>query len=119
MSEEKEEKTGNAGDKFVAWIGRNILRGIMLVTSAVIKGFVFMQMWAWFVASLFTIHPLKLAAAIGFMFTVQLLTYSATIPTKKSVEEKFTIKKMLESLGLSALICGVVLLSGYIANLFM
>lgn len=93
---------------------------VILVLSALAGGFVFMQMWHWFIVPTFRLEDLKYVNAIGVSYFVgYIMTRGQRKKKKKEGEEGGTVKKQWESfanaVGLSAVLLGI----GWVLYQFM
>ena len=44
---------------------------ITMIVGAIVRGFVFMKLWSWFVVDIFNVKPLNLIEAIGVVYATK------------------------------------------------
>lgn len=91
---------------------------VLLVFAATLfSGYVFMQLWDWFVVPVFGLKALLLVQAIGLSAFISFLKYS--YKKKDKVKEKDSFKNILKAFGDSMLHSAVSLGIGWVITLFM
>lgn len=88
---------------------------LVMILTPIIRGFVLMTLWAWFVAPTFSLPNLSLAIAVGIMF---LWTFLTVKMTKKEEGEDYW-KSVLNGVVFTVLGGVVTLGAGWIVTLFI
>jgi len=92
-----------------------VLFGLLMIpTFALWVGFVFVELWKWFIVPTFGIAPLRLVPAMGLACFVQW----ATIETHSRRHEKPS-EGYWEMLAIGAISPAIALLAGWVIHLFM
>jgi hypothetical protein len=84
------------------------------ISATVIRGFVLLLLWRWFVAVPFGVMPLTIAHALGLSALIQLFTMSMTWADVES-----NVGKDAENLFLSCLASCMSLTFGFLMSLFL
>jgi hypothetical protein len=99
---------------------------VLAVEGTLIKGFLLMKFYAWFIASTFGVSELTLVQALGLSFFVGFLTFKykedeAKRTTTEVVTEakRTTTEVVTEALGIYLVGHPLILLMGWILSLFM
>jgi len=87
---------------------------LAMIISPIITGFIFTQLWLWFIVPTFHLQPLRIVEAIGIMF---LFNYVTTKPKKEAEQNFWTAFKF--NMAFIVVAAVFVLLVGYIVSLFM
>ena len=96
--------------------GKFIAILLTMVINPIIRGYVFISLWGWFVVTTFNLNPLRLVEGIGLMFVFGYLT------TKLNVDEKndtSLVEKLLTHTISQIIYAVMILLFGYILVQFM
>lgn len=96
--------------------GKFIAILLTMIINPIIRGYVFISLWGWFVVTTFNLNPLRLVEGIGLMFVFGYLT------TKLNVDEKndtSLVEKLLTHTISQIIYAGMILLFGYILVQFM
>lgn len=93
--------------------GKFCFIGISLFASAIVGGWVFQNLWEWFIVSKFNVPTLSLPQAIGISFTVRYLT--ARERKREDVDIDDLAKQLAKSIALSLVGLGI----AWIITLFM
>ena len=83
-----------------------------------LRGYVMVRLWAWFMIPMFKLPPLPVAGAIGLMVVVGMVTTKYE-PKKKDKTEDFTYSKAITNMLITTLIPLVFLLEGWIIQKYM
>lgn len=97
--------------------GGCLLVVFLIIGNALLNGFVFQQLWAWFVVPIFGLSFLTLPAAIGLGMAVTFLTFQYVLEPKDSGWTDN--EKLVRAVGMMVLRPMLALLFGYIVHLFM
>lgn len=100
---------------FLAILGGAVGIFALLVISSLLRGFVLVKIWGWFIVPLFHLPVLTLLPAIGLALVVGFMTYQY----QYSKDERSTGEKVFESILLTFLYPLLVLLTGWVITLFM
>ena len=96
--------------------GKFIAILLTMIINPIIRGYVFISLWGWFVVTTFNLNPLRLVEGIGLMFVFGYLT------TKLNVDEKndtSLVEKLLTHTISQIIYAVMILLFGYILVQFM
>jgi hypothetical protein len=88
---------------------------VLAVIGTLIKGFLLMKFYAWFIAPTFGISELTLVQSLGLSFFVGFITFKY----KKEEKKRTTTEIITEALGFYLVGYPLVLLMGWILSLFM
>lgn len=88
---------------------------IILFLATIIDGFMYMQLWKWFIAPTFQMTELKLAQAIGLSLFVGFIK---VVKPAKDADDKF-IEKVIYAFIQRIALSAFVLLIGKIITLFL
>jgi len=92
--------------------GWQLLALILLIPfETTLSGFVLVKVWAWFVVTTFSVHPLRIPQALG----LSLIAHYATSSTTDAKEKCSTG----EAIGMSIIAPLMVLFIGWIYHLFL
>jgi len=91
--------------------GKLCYGAIILFLSAIIGGYIFMTMWAWFIAPAFNLPYLTLIQSIGVGFFVNYLK-------GRGSSEKTEINDLTQQFILSTIYSLIVLFLGWVIHLF-
>lgn len=104
-------------------IGLLVSTIVLVFVSTCLSGFVFAQMWEWFVVAVFALPLLSIPQAIGLTMTARLGTsYMTNIEdqeTKKVTEDMTGGGKLAYGFFRSVLINAMILFSGWIVTMFL
>ena len=100
---------------FLAILGGAVGIFALLVISSLLRGFVLVKIWGWFIVPLFHLPVLTLLPAIGLALVVGFMTYQY----QYSKDERSAGEKVFESIFLTFLYPLAVLLTGWVITLFM
>jgi hypothetical protein len=96
--------------------GKFMLVLITMIVNPLIRGYVFLSLWSWFIVPTLNLNPLRLVEAIGLMFVFSYLT----TPLKKQDPPEEGLVVQLITLTITQIAYGgIVLLFGYILVQFM
>jgi hypothetical protein len=88
---------------------------VLAAVGTLIKGFLLMKFYAWFIAPTFEVSELTLVQALGLSFFVGFLTFKY----KKDEAKRTTTEVVTEALGIYLVGYPLILLMGWILSLFM
>ena len=98
------------------FFGKMCFTVIALIISTIVGGYVFLQMWMWFILPVFKLPNLSMIDAIGLSFFVDYLKNNYN---KKSDETEKDISKIALKGILTTIIWSVIILGlGYLLTLF-
>lgn len=98
-------------------LGKIVFYSVSIILNTVIGAFVFMKLWAWFIATTFGILELKLYHCIGIVIFISYIRISSG--NKKDDEEVELTPVLIFKLLFRRIIYGVIyLLIGYLIHLF-
>ena len=88
-----------------------------MIFNPIIRGYVFLSLWAWFIVPTFSVNPLRLIEAIGLMFIVGYLSTKFNLDEKE--HEKSFAERMITATLIQLFYSGIVLLFGWIIFQFV
>ncbi len=100
----------------LACFGLAVLVVVTIIVSSLMNGWVLSILWDWFVSPLFGLPPLSIAAAIGFSLVAGMLTKQETQSNNEGKETSTLIAEMIAKSVISPL---VILLFGWVVNMFI
>lgn len=93
-----------------------ILLMLEAFTSLIMKGFVLLQLWAWFIVPVFETRLLSLGEAIGLMLIVD---YADYLRSDLNRNEKDFYKRIKDAVLRRVLNSLIILIVGYVVSLFV
>lgn len=88
------------------------------IGSSIFHGFVFSKIWQWFIVSTFGVSPVSVVQSMGIALLVALVTTRITNPSKETKKEDST-DEWVKSISISLSFSALVLLSGWITQMFL
>ena len=96
--------------------GKFIAILLTMIITPLIRGYVFISLWGWFIVTTFNLNPLRLVEGIGLMFVFSYLTAKLNTDEKN---DSSLVEKLLTHTLTQIFYAGIVLLFGYILVQFM
>ena len=97
--------------------GKFIAILLTMVINPIIRGYVFISLWSWFIVTTFDLNPLRLVEGIGLMFVFGYLTIK--LNTDEEKKDTSLIEKLLTHTLSQIVYAGMILLFGYILFQFI
>jgi len=95
--------------------GKLVTAMILLVVSAIMRGFVLAKLWLWFMVTIFKLPAIRTIEAIGLMLIIGFIMAQ----NKDSKNEKSFGEALLSSTVFLITICGLFLLFGWMVYKIM
>jgi len=95
--------------------GKFIAGLIFMIVAPIIRGYVVIKLWAWFIVPTFEMNELRLVEAIGIMF---LIGYLSANNNNNNNNKEFW-ERFAENIIFLLVLSGYVLFAGWIIQMFM
>ena len=89
---------------------------LSMTINPIIRGYVFLTMWGWFIVPTFNTNPLRMVEAIGIMFIVSYLTLKID---KDKDNDKGFVERMIYATVMQLVYSGLVLGVAWVASQFI